>query len=580
MLSEKNNKTELVHNSSSADSFMDYLIDSSSHFPGLLSPAKLMNSFFQGIDNVKDKINISFVYRLPQTGIHYHIKSQDNLKGDPISQENISSLQKSRITETPVALKKKEIQLLEIEPSFKVFTYPISSSTEDYGFLLIHTKTTKRTLTDEESAKIKILSHIIANGFQNFSLFERLRGKNAADNSPTGEPAGKGYQAATTDQEIFATGSDDTKRHLMEFQKSEVLKEILPVIFHKLKNKLTPILGYSQILLSKVHDAALTERIQRIEKNAEELSGQLNQLRGYFSTEARMKQKGNLNAIIHNLKSYFEETEEKTGIKIKIFQDYKISEDLLIPGQLKFLVTNLVENAVLAIQEKGHRDGVITVQTKQEKNDYRLIIRDDGIGIPSSEFPKIWTPFYSGYSDRAGLGLTVCEKIISNHDARHQISSITGQYTEIQVIFENHLLPHQEQGTAGLQDQKPEECSILLVHEEEYMVDLMKEILSTVGEFEVMTCTNGPEAIEAINQRAFDLIVSDISMPGVDGREIFHILKAIKRENALLLTTPATLSREDEQFLKKNKIKNLKQPFELMVFRKKVLERLSLKPKA
>jgi signal transduction histidine kinase len=570
MLSEKNNKTELLHNSGSADSFMDYLIDSSSLFPGLVSPAKLMSSFFPGKRKAKKNFNISFIYRLPQTGIHYHIKNRENLKGDPIDHENISSLQKSRITESPVALKKKESQKLEIDPSFKVFAYPISNMNQYYGFLLLHIQTAKRSMTEEETAKVKILAQMIANGFQNFALFERLRGVSPAD------------KALSSDQlESFESSGqrEDTKRHLIEFQKSEVLKEILPVIFHKLKNKLTPILGYSQILLSKVQDEALTERIQRIEKNAEELSGQLNQLRGYFSTEARIKQKENLSSIIHNLKPFFEEIEKNTNIKIKVFLDYKISEDLLIPGQLKFLVTNLVENSVLAIQEKGHRDGVITVQTRQEKDDYRLIIRDDGIGIPSSEFPKIWTPFYSLFPDRAGLGLTVCEKIISNHDARHQISSITGQYTEMQVIFESHLQSPSYDGGLRVPNQKTEGHSILIMHQEEYMVDLMKEILQTAGEFDTTTSTNGQEAIELINKQHFNLIISDIAMPGVDGREIFHILKSLKRENTLLLTTPDTLTREDEQFIKSNKVKHLQQPFELMVFRKKVLERLSLKSK-
>ena len=568
MLSEKNNKTELLHNSSSADSFMDYLIDSSALFPGLVSPAKLMSSFFPGKRKGKKSFNISFIYRLPQTGIHYHIKSRENLKGDPVDHENMSSLQKSRITETPVALKKKESQKLEIDPSFKVFAYPISNTSQYYGFLLLHTQTNKRSMTEEEAEKVKILAQMIANGFQNFALFERLRGASPDENiSPADqlegfEPSGQ---------------REDTKRHLIEFQKSEVLKEILPVIFHKLKNKLTPILGYSQILLSKVQDEALTERIQRIEKNAEELSSQLNQLRGYFSTEARIKQKENLSSIIHNLKPFFEEIEKNTGIKIKVFLDYKIPEDLLIPGQLKFLVTNLVENSVLAIQEKGHRDGVITVQTRQEKDDYRLIIRDDGIGIPSSEFPKIWTPFYSLFPDRAGLGLTVCEKIISNHDARHQISSITGQYTEMQVIFQSHLQSPTHDGGLRAPDKKTEGHSILIMHQEEYMVDLMKEILQTAGEFDITTSTNGKEAIELINKQHFNLIIADIVMPGIDGREIFHILKPLKRENTLLLTTPDTLTREDEQFIKSNKVKHLKQPFELMVFRKKVLERLSLK---
>ncbi len=574
MLSEKKNKTELLHNSDVAESFMDHIIDLSSAFPGLVSPAKLMSSFFENFSKSANLLYISFIYRLPHTGILYHIKSQGNLKGDPISQEGLDSLQKSRITETPVPLKKKEVQLLEIAPLFKVFAYPIFTTTENYGFLLIHFKTNRRTLMETESSQIKILAQMIANEFQNFSLFERLRGVRSPEKNLQGDQPKIDEPTPQIEIEKLYGDSDNTKQHLMEFQKSEVLKEILPVVFHKLKNKLTPILGYSQILLTKVQDDSLKERLQRIEKNAEELSAQLNQLRSFFSTEARIKQKENLNAIIHNLNPYFNEIEKSSSIKIKVFPDYKIAEDMLIPGQLKYLVTNLVENSVLAIQEKGHRDGVITVQTKLEKNDYRLIIRDDGIGIPSSEFPKVWMPFYSRFPNRAGLGLTVCEKIIANHEARHQISSITGQYTEIQVIFENQLQPALEEVSRGLAADKQDGRTVLIVNEEEYMVDLMKEILLTAGNFEITTSIDGNEAIDLLGKQNFDLIISDDSMPGINGREIYHILKAQKREGNLLLTTTDGLSREEEEFIKKNKIKCLKKPFELMVFRKKVLERL------
>jgi signal transduction histidine kinase len=218
-------------------------------------------------------------------------------------------------------------------------------------------------------------------------------------------------------------------------QKNEMIGEILPVIFHKMKNKLTPIMGYSQILLTKVADERLKERIRKIDKNADELTCQFNFLRDYLSSEKTIKVKENLNHILSRLRSCLLEIGRNHRIRLDIETDAQVPDDLLNPGQIGILITDMVDNALQAIKKKNSGPGVIEIRTKSREDGYSLSIKDNGIGIRKEDIPKIWTPFFSGSKNRAGLGLTICEKIIINHGASFTVDSAAGIYCEFVIIF-------------------------------------------------------------------------------------------------------------------------------------------------
>jgi signal transduction histidine kinase len=209
----------------------------------------------------------------------------------------------------------------------------------------------------------------------------------------------------------------------------------LPVIFHKLKNKLTPILGYAQILIRKIEDDDIVQRLKKIETNANDLTEKLDQLKDYFKTEAPPKEKANLNNIINQLQDYFLSIQKLEKIKIELKLDNNLPDDFLIPGQIEALITNIFNNAVSAIKEKNISDGCIRICTKLDEKSYHLIIRDNGIGITNEEIADIWVAFYSKFPEKVGLGLTVCEKILSNHGATCRVQSQTGKFSEFNITF-------------------------------------------------------------------------------------------------------------------------------------------------
>lgn len=244
------------------------------------------------------------------------------------------------------------------------------------------------------------------------------------------------FNSAHTPQEL--------KDCIIHSQKVELLIEMLPDIFHKLKNKLTPIMGYTQLLYLKIPDVENREKLSKIEKNADELCYILDQLRQYFQKGKNIKTKINLNDILLQMDSYFKNIENRKQIDVEIEMDETISDQYGNFGQIENLVMILTDNAIQAIEHKyGNSDSVspplesgkIQIKTRDLASDFRLIIKDNGIGINPERLSKIWLPFYSEFSGGTGIGLLGCEKIMSNHGARAQINSREGVGTEFEIIF-------------------------------------------------------------------------------------------------------------------------------------------------
>jgi len=551
--------------------FLSHMLNLSYFFSSRNPPLKIIFSLFEYFENFIDEFRIEFIYRLPlsESENYVRINRKENIDGSPIDINRFSSLVKSKISNEVVRLGKEEMQLLGKDKSKVSLVFPISYHPNFFGFLFLDVESRDYLGLDLEMSYVQILSNIIANSFQNYLSFE-AREKETNKN-----------KLVTQELLKFDKELNQSRENLIALQKSEIIGELLPVIFHKLKNKLTPILGYAQILLTKVNDPDISERLTKIEKNATDLANQLNTLRNYFKTEKITKEKENLNTIITRLISYFNRVESQENIKIVFSPGEGIPDDFLNSGQIEVLITNMVDNAVQAIKAKGTAGaggGRIDIKTEAQNDEYRIIIRDNGIGIKEKNLPRIWTPFYSEFPGQAGIGLTICDKIISNHDASSHVQSKEGEFTEFEIIFRREGLEKQKE--PGQDILKPSlrdtRGRILIVDDEVYLLDLMKEILVNEGNFEVTTTTSGTEAIDLLESAGeFDVVITDIRMPEVNGMQIYDFLKRKKMESRIMIITADPSAEDVVSFLNESKVKYLKKPFELMKFKQFVLEKLS-----
>ncbi|MBC7266189.1 MAG: PAS domain-containing protein [Coriobacteriia bacterium] len=102
------------------------------------------------------------------------------------------------------------------------------------------------------------------------------------------------------------------------------------------------------------------------------------------------------------------------------------------PDQMKQVLVNLISNAVQAMEGRG---GNISLSAWVEGGFVAIRVEDDGPGIPESELPKIFDPFYSTKNDGTGLGLTMVHRIVDDHDGYIEVASRVGEGTSFTVYF-------------------------------------------------------------------------------------------------------------------------------------------------
>ena len=228
------------------------------------------------------------------------------------------------------------------------------------------------------------------------------------DGMPTTVPPGAGDCAASGD--------------------ADSLREILPIVFHKMKNKLTPVLGYAQILQARTSDEFFRDRLARIEKNSAELSEEFNTLKDYFKPAPAAKKPANINLIIEGLAARWQELASGRKVRIVLELGARLPQPALNAVQIRTLLLNMVDNAALALQDKEPAARV-------ENASLKLVIRDNGRGMGADELAGIWAPFYSTFPGHAGLGLVLCEKIIAGHGAACSASSVPGEFSQFEIVF-------------------------------------------------------------------------------------------------------------------------------------------------
>ncbi len=216
----------------------------------------------------------------------------------------------------------------------------------------------------------------------------------------------------------------------IEILQSELIyKEIIPVIFHKLKNKLTPVLGYSQIIRMKSGSDLINDKASNIEKNAELLSGLIDMIRDQFTEIEIEKENIPFKKLIDNFSSIFDIL-EKTGIKVNVTIKAK-NKVKLIKGEILLLLRELLQNSISSLRLSNKKEGRINIDIEDMDSGIILRFSDNGDGVAEEELKMVTEPFYSLFPQRAGIGYLLIEKVVENHEGSLKLYSEKGANFEV-----------------------------------------------------------------------------------------------------------------------------------------------------
>jgi PAS domain S-box-containing protein len=337
---------------------------------------------------------------------------------------------------------------------------------------------------------------------------------------------------------------DGLEAELRQSQKMEAIGQLAGGIAHDFNNMLSVILGFSQIGLSMLEpDDPLYINLQQIDVAGRRCADLTRQLLAFSRKQVAQPSVLNLNDAVSALSATLGRLVGE-DLKILLQPGRDLWNVCIDPAQLEQILANLVQNARDAMAGSG----VITIACanvpfamqgdrpfKLPPGEYvRISVEDSGCGIDQATRERIFEPFFSTKEKGlgTGLGLSTVYGIVDQNEGAMTVQSAPGQGTRISIFLPRVLAETEPRaGTALRRRTLAGTETLLVVEDEAQILQLAKNVLEQHG-YRVLPASAAEEACEI--SRAFpdkiDLLLTDIMLPCMNGRELQQHLKAYRPE--------------------------------------------------
>ena len=391
-------------------------------------------------------------------------------------------------------------------------------------------------------------------GDQEFELESRLRG---ADGTLTA------YQwtgAALIDEHglvsgLTGVGRDVTERkrseevlrqresEMRQMQKIEAIGRLAGGVAHDFNNVLTVVLGRCQLLLARHKpEDPVYQDLEQIEITAQRAANLTRQLLA-FGRNQTLDLNGTVTGISDMLGRLIGE-----NIELVVTLDPGLGLFMADPGLLEQVIVNFAVNARDAMPKGGR----LTIETRNVELDAAFVAahpaatrgphvlleaRDTGIGMDEEMRQQVFEPFVTTKAPEQGfgLGLSTVFGIVKQHGGYITVESAPGRGTAFRVYLARTESPLEAPRDADGPRPVPRGETILLVEDADAVRRLVHEVLRRLG-YRVLVARDGAEAL-ALSQShtdAIDLLLTDVIMPGMDGRDLAARLQATRPETQVL----------------------------------------------
>jgi CheY-like chemotaxis protein/anti-sigma regulatory factor (Ser/Thr protein kinase) len=206
-----------------------------------------------------------------------------------------------------------------------------------------------------------------------------------------------------------------------------------------------------------------------------------------------------------------------------------------VPGQaaeLREVLINLIFNAVEAMPLGGG----IVLKTRLVGDRVEITVDDTGFGMSKAVQSRAFEPFYTTKSRGTGLGLSVAYGIIARHRGEILVASREGRGTTVTILLPVASEAPPAEPVPSLAAPPVPPARILVIDDEAGVRDALMEMLSTHSHL-VTGAASGPEGLALLERHHFDLVLTDLGMPGMTGWEVARRVKAHRPETPVVLIT-------------------------------------------
>lgn len=334
-----------------------------------------------------------------------------------------------------------------------------------------------------------------------------------------------------------------TQKQVIERERLHALGRMAVGIAHDFNNSLSPILGFSELLLRSPENFSDPEKsrryLEKIHASAQQSAAIVSRLREFyrFRGDGEMFLPVFINDLVENVilltQPRWKGEALAKGIHISI--ETELGDVPTVSGneaELREMLTNLLFNAIDSITGEGK----ITIRTVRREQCVDVEICDTGAGMPEEIRAHCFEPFFSTKREHGtGLGLGIVHGIVRRHEGEISMESELGKGTKVSVAIPMYHEPTpQEQAAAA--PGAPGKLRVLVVEDEPLVREVITMFLSEDAH-EIDTAEDGLRGLEKFKAGTFDLVLTDRSMPEMNGDQLAVEIKKVQPTVPIILLT-------------------------------------------
>jgi signal transduction histidine kinase len=354
-------------------------------------------------------------------------------------------------------------------------------------------------------------------------------------------------------------------QQLLQAEKLATMGELLAGVAHELNNPLTVVIGQAHLLYEATAGSPVGPRAQKIHAAADRCVRIVRNFLALARRHTPERGEVRLNAVVQDAVELLAYELRTGGVEVVLC----LAEDLPVlwgdAQRLHQVLVNLIVNADHAMR-RTPEPRRITLTTRVERDRVHLEVADTGPGIPAEIRSRIFEPFFTTKpsGQGTGLGLALCHGIIADHGGTMTVASAPGQGAAFLIDLPVVSPPVGARPAPAEALPAVAGKTILILDDEPEVAATLAEALEAAGH-RVEVAANGAVALDMLELRSYDLILSDTKMPELDGIGFYRALErrfpALRQR--LIFVTGDVLDQEKRTFLAETGAPCLAKPFDL-----------------
>jgi signal transduction histidine kinase/CheY-like chemotaxis protein len=360
-----------------------------------------------------------------------------------------------------------------------------------------------------------------------------------------------------------------TQHVVVQQERLRALGQMASGIAHDVNNALSPIVAYSELLLSTLPDLPEVSKhyLQTINQAGGDIAQIVARMREFYrrrSDEEQLTQV-NINKVIEEVieltRPRWRDLSQRQGISINVQCELEPEPPLLHSdaGELREALINLVFNAVDAMPQGGtitfvtrSISGHVSEESGASERQLHVEVKDNGIGMDEKTRQRCLEPFFSTKAQRGGtgLGLAMVYGMMQRHDGIIEIDSAPGRGTCVRLIFPIQEKPPQTVRGTSPQVKQNRSLHILCIDDDAQVRQLLNDCLTHFNH-RVMVASGGKHGMELFHtalqkNQPYEVVITDLGMPQMDGYQVARTIKAEAPHTPIIMMTGwGTTIRED-----------------------------------